>query len=33
MNERFEWKKQYTIVLLINALYIIIFYLIMLFNN
>ncbi len=33
MNERFEWKKQYTVVLLINVLYIIIFYLIMLFNN
>ena len=33
MNERFEWKKQYTVVLLVNVLYIIIFYLIMLFNN
>lgn len=33
MNERFEWKKQYTVVLLINVLYIIIFYLIMRFNN
>lgn len=33
MNERFEWKKQYTIVLLINVFSIIIFYLIMIFNN
>lgn len=33
MNEKFEWKKQYTFVLLINLLYFVIFYLIMLFNN
>lgn len=33
MENEFRWKKEYTIVIVLNILYIIIFYLIMAFNN
>ncbi len=33
MFEKIEWKKEYTIVLLLNIIYILIFYFIMIFNN
>ena len=33
MDTKMEWKKEYTIVILLNAIYILIFYFIMLFNN
>ncbi|SHK77742.1 hypothetical protein SAMN05216293_1935 [Flagellimonas taeanensis] len=33
MIEKMEWKKEYSIVILLNAIYILIFYLIMIFNN
>lgn len=29
MDQKYLWKKEYTVVLLLNALYIIIFYLVM----
>lgn len=33
MIGKIEWKKEYSIVILLNAIYILIFYLIMIFNN
>ncbi|SDQ80500.1 hypothetical protein SAMN05216294_2668 [Flagellimonas zhangzhouensis] len=33
MDTKFEWKKEYSIVLFLNAIYILIFYLIMILNN
>jgi hypothetical protein len=33
MNTKFEWKKEYSIVILLNAIYILAFYLIMILNN
>ncbi|AEM71975.1 hypothetical protein Murru_2953 [Allomuricauda ruestringensis DSM 13258] len=33
MNTKFEWKKEYSIVILLNAIYILVFYLIMILNN
>ncbi len=33
MLEKIEWKKEYTIVLLLNIIYILVFYFIMIFNN
>jgi len=33
MNTKFEWKKEYTIVILLNMIYILIFYFIMILNN
>ncbi len=33
MDTKMEWKKEYTIVVLLNAIYILIFYFIMLLNN
>ncbi|PRX55194.1 hypothetical protein CLV81_3602 [Flagellimonas meridianipacifica] len=33
MENEFRWKKEYTIVIVLNVLYISIFYLIMAFNN
>ncbi len=33
MDNKMEWKKEYTIVILLNAIYILIFYFIMLLNN
>ena len=33
MNTKIEWKKEYTIVILLNAIYILAFYLIMILNN
>lgn len=33
MDTKMEWKKEYTIVILLNAIYILIFYFIMLLNN
>ena len=33
METKMEWKKEYTIVVLLNAIYILIFYFIMLLNN
>lgn len=33
MVKKVEWKKEYSIVLLLNTIYILIFYLIMIFNN
>jgi hypothetical protein len=33
MIEKMEWKKEYSFVILLNAIYILIFYLIMIFNN
>ena len=33
MDTKFEWKKEYSIVILLNAVYILIFYLIMILNN
>jgi hypothetical protein len=33
MNTKIEWKKEYTVVVLLNAIYILVFYLIMMLNN
>ena len=33
MENEFRWKKEYTVVIVLNILYISIFYLIMAFNN
>lgn len=33
MHDKFIWKKEYTLVILLNAMYIIIFYLIMTANQ
>ena len=33
MDTKFEWKKEYSIVILLNAIYILAFYLIMILNN
>lgn len=33
MNTKFDWKKEYTIVILLNMIYILIFYFIMILNN
>ncbi len=33
MFNKMEWKKEYTVVILLNAIYILIFYFIMIFNN
>ncbi len=33
MDNKMVWKKEYTIVILLNAIYILIFYFIMLLNN
>jgi len=33
MDTKMEWKKEYTIVILLNAIYILVFYLIMTLNN
>lgn len=33
MHTKFEWKKEYSIVILLNAIYILAFYLIMILNN
>jgi len=33
MDVKFEWKKEYSIVILLNAIYILVFYLIMILNN
>jgi hypothetical protein len=33
MDTKMEWKKEYTVVVLLNAIYILIFYFIMLLNN
>ena len=33
MVKKVEWKKEYSIVLLLNTIYILIFYFIMIFNN
>ena len=33
MDTKFEWKKEYSIVILLNAIYILVFYLIMILNN
>jgi hypothetical protein len=33
MDIKFEWKKEYSIVILLNAIYILAFYLIMILNN
>ncbi len=33
MDIKFEWKKEYSIVILLNAIYILVFYLIMILNN
>ena len=33
MDTKFEWKKEYRIVILLNAIYILVFYLIMILNN
>jgi len=33
MDNKLEWKKEYSIVILLNAVYILVFYLIMILNN
>lgn len=33
MHDKFIWKKEYTLVIVLNAIYIIIFYLIMTSNR
>jgi hypothetical protein len=33
MITKVEWKKEYTVVILLNAIYILVFYLIMILNN
>ena len=33
METKMEWKKEYTFVILLNAIYILIFYFIMILNN
>ncbi len=33
MLGKIEWKKEYSIVLLLNIIYVLAFYLIMIFNN
>lgn len=33
MHDKFVWKKAYTVVILLNAIYIVIFYLIMISNQ
>lgn len=33
MVTKVEWKKEYTVVILLNAIYILAFYLIMILNN
>lgn len=33
MENRMEWKREYGLVLFLNAVYIVIFYIIMIFNN
>lgn len=33
MNTKIEWKKEYTVVILLNAIYVLAFYLIMILNN
>ncbi len=33
MNTKYEWKREYSIVILLNAIYILVFYLIMILNN
>ncbi len=32
MDKKFQWKREYTIVIVLNILYVAIFYLIMAFN-
>ncbi len=33
MQDKWEWKREYSVVLLLNFIYILIFYLIMTLNN
>ncbi|SHG35072.1 hypothetical protein SAMN04488116_1100 [Flagellimonas flava] len=33
MQSKLVWKREYTVVLLLNAIYILIFYFIMMLNN
>ncbi|MFT6838568.1 MAG: hypothetical protein ACJAZR_002105 [Sediminicola sp.] len=33
MQDKFNWKKEYTAVIILNAIYILIFYFIMTFNK
>ncbi len=33
MDNKLEWKKEYSIVIFLNAIYILVFYLIMILNN
>jgi hypothetical protein len=33
MNTKYEWKREYSILILLNAIYILVFYLIMILNN
>lgn len=33
MNTKYEWKREYSIVILLNTIYILVFYLIMILNN
>ena len=33
MDNKLVWKKEYGLVLFLNAIYIVIFYIIMIFNN
>lgn len=33
MQDKFDWKKEYTAVIILNVIYIVIFYFIMTFNK
>lgn len=33
MQDKFDWKKEYTAVIILNVIYILIFYFIMTFNK
>ncbi len=33
LNNKFEWKREYSLVLFLNTIYILVFYFIMIFNN
>lgn len=33
MDTKFEWKKEYSFIILLNAIYILVFYLIMILNT
>ena len=33
MQDKFDWKKEYTAVIILNVIYIVVFYFIMTFNK